>query len=322
MSNLHILCDLPFSGAALQLLKDGTSPHQLSFSYRAPGSSIYAPMVDPAMDGADIAFGHPGAGSVLASKQVKWLAVASAGFTPYDTPEFRKTAADRGLIVTNASHVFANACAEHLLSFMLAQSRALLPALGNRGDKAEVSQIKEKATCLRGEEVLILGFGHIGMRLIELLVPVQMKVTGMRRRPKGDEPISMVSLEELPGALAKADPVVNVLPDNAESAHFISTERLAQMKPGAAFYNIGRGATVDQEALMAALNSGHLGAAWLDVTVPEPVPADHPLRTTPRCFITPHMAGSHRTFMDGLARHFLQNLRLFIEGQPLLDRVM
>jgi phosphoglycerate dehydrogenase-like enzyme len=94
------------------------------------------------------------------------------------------------------------------------------------------------------------------------------------------------------------------------------------MKPGAIFYNIGRGATVDQEALVAALRSGRLGAAWLDVTDPEPLPPGHPLLRAPNCFITPHTAGGHHNEFEMLARHFLDNFRRFINGAPLRDRVM
>jgi len=122
--------------------------------------------------------------------------------------------------------------------------------------------------------------------------------------------------------LATADHVVNILPDNAASLRFISGKRLAEMKPGAIFYNIGRGTTVDQEALAASLRSGHLGAAWLDVTDPEPLPEAHPLRTAPRCFITPHTAGGSGNESETLIRHFLKNLKRFLQGAPLTDRVM
>jgi phosphoglycerate dehydrogenase-like enzyme len=94
------------------------------------------------------------------------------------------------------------------------------------------------------------------------------------------------------------------------------------MKPGAVFYNIGRGTTVDQDALLAALRSGKLAAAWLDVTEPEPLPDDHPLRAEANCFITPHIAGGHANEAETLVRHFLENFKRYQDGSPLLDRVM
>jgi phosphoglycerate dehydrogenase-like enzyme len=94
------------------------------------------------------------------------------------------------------------------------------------------------------------------------------------------------------------------------------------MRPGARFYNIGRGTTVDQAALMAALRSGHLGGAYLDVMEPEPLPPDHPLWTAPNCHITPHIGGGHREQDDNLARHFLANLARIERGEPLVDRIV
>jgi phosphoglycerate dehydrogenase-like enzyme len=134
--------------------------------------------------------------------------------------------------------------------------------------------------------------------------------------------VPVITEEQLPAALAEADHVINILPDNADSIRFFSTRRFAMMKRGAIFYNIGRGTTVDQDALVAALNSGHLGAAWLDVTDPEPLPTDHPLLKAPNCFITPHIAGGHLNESQTLVRHFLSNLRRFEAGVPLVDRIM
>jgi phosphoglycerate dehydrogenase-like enzyme len=94
------------------------------------------------------------------------------------------------------------------------------------------------------------------------------------------------------------------------------------MKRGAIFYNIGRGMTVDQEALVAALQSGQLGGACLDVTDPEPLPTDHPLWTAPNCLITPHTAGGQRFEKRVIVDHFLGNLRRFLAGEPLIDTIL
>ena len=98
--------------------------------------------------------------------------------------------------------------------------------------------------------------------------------------------------------------------------------RFAAVRPGAIFYNVGRGGTVDQHALLGALESGKLGAAYLDVTVPEPLPADHPLWTAPRCYITPHTAGGHSDEHERFVAHFIENLQRYTAGEPLLDRVI
>ncbi len=92
-------------------------------------------------------------------------------------------------------------------------------------------------------------------------------------------------------ALAVADHVVNILPDSPATTGWVSAARLAALKSGVRFYNIGRGTTVDQPALMAALASGHVAAAYLDVMDPEPLPPAHPLWAAKNCFITCHIGG-------------------------------
>jgi len=94
------------------------------------------------------------------------------------------------------------------------------------------------------------------------------------------------------------------------------------MKQGAILYNIGRGSTVDQDALAGSLRANHLGAAWLDVTDPEPLPEGHPLLTLPNCFITPHTAGGHHNEAETLVRHFLGNFQQFVQNKPLSNRIM
>ena len=98
--------------------------------------------------------------------------------------------------------------------------------------------------------------------------------------------------------------------------------RFAAMKPGARFYNVGRGTTVDQDALIASLKSGHLNAAYLDVMEPEPLPPAHPLWSAPNCFITCHLGGGTGDQDVKLARQFLENLRRFGKGEGLIDRVI
>jgi phosphoglycerate dehydrogenase-like enzyme len=175
---------------------------------------------------------------------------------------------------------------------------------------------------LQGQSVVILGFGSIARHLIELLRPFKVKIVAVRRQPKGDEGVTTITPKEMFPALGQADHVVNLLPGNDDSANFMAGPQFAAMKRGAVFYNIGRGTTVAQNALCSALHSGQVGAAWLDVIDPEPLPADHPLLSAPNCFITPHVGGGHANESEMLVRHFLENLQRFVAGNPLLDRVV
>lgn len=324
MTSYQIFSDSPLDETSTGLLQDGAAPHEILFPKTRAVSVLAKSEPDPSFGLADIAFGQPDVESIRRSEKLKWLHISTAGFTRYDTPEFRALVSERGLIVTNSSSVYAVACAEHVFAFMLAQSRLLPAALASQAANGseEWFRLRGNSISLRGQHVVILGFGGIATELVKLLAPFEMRITAMRRQPRGDEGFPTVTTEDLPDALATADHVINILPDNAASQNFINAERLAQMKPGVVFHNIGRGTTVDQEALVASLRSGHVGAAWLDVTEPEPLPADHPLRHEPNCHITPHIAGGHGDESGTLIRHFLKNLRLYQDGLPLRDRIM
>ncbi len=321
---MKIFSDAKLEPAAAENLRDGVTPHELLISKYLGASVLAKAAPDPAFGEAEIAFGQPDPGSVENSDNLRWVHLSSAGFTRYDTPEFRALATSRGIVVTNSSSVYAESCAEHAFAFMLAQSRRLPKALASQtaSGTPEWFQLRTTSSELRGQSVLILGYGSIAQRLAEMLAPFQMQITAMRRAPRGDESVKIVTPENLAPALAAADHIVSVLPENEASRHFIDREKLAAMKSGAIFYNIGRGATVDQQALAEALHSSHLAAAWLDVTDPEPLPADHALRLAPHCFITPHTAGGHRDESGTLVRHFLANFQLYVAGTALRDRIM
>jgi len=324
MKSLKIFSDTPFDAFSKTLLKEGAAPHDVVFSKTAAASILANAEPDSALLQAEIAFGQPDLASIQKNDGLRWVHVSSAGFTRYDTPEFRALAAARGILVTNSSSVYAAPCAEHVFSFMLAQSRALPHCLKSHAANGvpEWNELRQDSLSLRGQSLVILGFGAIARELIKLVAPFEMQLTAMRRTPRGDEGVNTVTPENLSTWLATADHVINILPDNPASRNFVDESLLAKIKPGAVFYNIGRGTTVDQSALLKSLRSGHLAAAWLDVTVPEPLPADHPLRSEPNCFITPHTAGGHRDEAGSLIRHFLANLTAFNEGRPLADRVM
>jgi phosphoglycerate dehydrogenase-like enzyme len=181
--------------------------------------------------------------------------------------------------------------------------------------------MRPRLRLLNEQTVLILGFGTIARRLVELARPLEMNLIAVRRVVKDDEKIRVVPTAAVEEWLPLTDHLVNILPANDGTRHFVNAERLARLKSGAMFYNIGRGTTVDQEALLAALQSGRLGGAYLDVTEPEPLPPEHPLWTAPRCLITPHIAGGFSVEKEQQVRHFLENLRRFEKGEALLDRI-
>jgi phosphoglycerate dehydrogenase-like enzyme len=216
---------------------------------------------DPSLAEADIAYGQPAPDDVLTYSRIGWVALSTAGYTRYDRDDFRQAMRSRGAPVTNSSSVFADPCAQQILAGMLALARNLPSQLRNQDGRRNWRYLEDRftASVLTGQTVVILGYGAIGRRLARLLAPFDMRLMALRRRADADAGVTMVSEGELPQALAKADHVINLLPDSLATRKFVDAARLAQFKPRARFYNIGRGTTVDQESLIQALDSGRLG---------------------------------------------------------------
>jgi phosphoglycerate dehydrogenase-like enzyme len=308
----------------MRLLGQGVGAHTLVLAQERQPSVLAHGRRDPALASADVAFGQPAPADCLASPSLRWIEVSTAGYTRYDNDAFREAVRSRGIAFTNASQVYADACAEHVLAMMLADGRRLLPSYGTQlGDRGwPQAERRSEARLLAGSTVVMLGFGAIGRRLAQLLGPFSARIYAVRRSIRSEPGVHVVPEGKLSQVLEEADHVVDVLPENEETRNYVNARRISCMKPGARFYNVGRGATVDQEALIEALAAGRLGAAHLDVTTPEPLPPGHPLWSAPNCFITPHMAGGRRDEAAELVRHFLSNLAAFETGAAMVDRVM
>jgi phosphoglycerate dehydrogenase-like enzyme len=321
---LTIWCNAKFSDAVMRRLADGTRDYRVLYASNASTSVLAAGGADPALAQADVAFGQPDAKQCMALPKLRWVEVTTAGYTRYDTPEFQEALRARGAAFSNVSTVFADPCAQHVLAMMLALGRQLLPSYRDQLNDHSWHYEKRRydSRLLNGQTVLMLGFGAIGRRLVELLAPFQMNLIAVRRQTRSERGVRIIPEENVSSALAAADHVVNILPENASTRNYVNARRLACLKPGARFYNVGRGTTVDQAALLEALQSGRLGAAYLDVFDPEPLPPEHPLWTAPNCFITPHTAGGHHDQDERIVEHFLQNLAAFQRGEPLVDRVV
>ncbi len=268
----------------------------------------------------DIAFGQPDKQIVIESPHLRWIHLTSAGYTNYDNEIVREALQKRGAVLTNSSGVYDEPCAQHALAMMLAFARQL-PQIERESGQWNSGAHRANSFLLNEQTVLFLGFGAIAQRLAELLAPFDCALFAFRRRKRGDETVKIIERSELEKILRQADHVVNLLPENDSTRGFMNAERFAQMAPGAHYYNIGRGATTDQEALLEVLNSRYLAGAYLDVTSPEPLPPEHPLWSAPNCFITPHSAGGHENEDWRLVMHFLQNLQRFENGEALNDVV-
>lgn len=321
---LTIYCNAAFPDSAAAYLARELGPHKLVRPASLQSSNLAAGSADPLLAGADVAFGQPDPDQALTLPRLKWVHLTTAGYTRYDRDDLRKALADRGGQLTTSSGVYAEPCAEHAFAFMLSMARQL-PAmvLDQAGERPwRQAEHRGNSRLLLGQSAVLYGYGTIAARLAEMLAPFKMDVVGVRRKVKGDEAVPVVTQAEADARLPRADHVVNILPAAAGTDRYFTADRFAKMKPGTIFYNIGRGTTVDQDALIAALKSGHLAAAYLDVTDPEPLPPTHPLWSAPNCHITPHTAGGHDDEFDRMAAHFVRNLRRYERGLALEDRVI
>ena len=322
MSGYKIWCNADLPPEAKSKLESGLSQHQLIFSSQKTGNLGSAGECSDLV-GADIAFGQPDPGQITTLESLKWVHITSAGYTRYDNDSVKAGFRQRGAIFTNSSSVYDDPCAEHVVAFILAQARQLLASIEAQTSTQSwvYGQLRPITHLLKDQTILIVGYGAIGKRLTELLKPFGPTLIGVRRMVKGDEPVPMHTIDELDDLLPRADHVVNILPANDQTDNYFDGARFAKMKPGVVFHNIGRGNTVNQEDLMTSLESGHIAAAYLDVTTPEPLPADHPLWKTKNCVITPHIAGGFAGEAIRLVEHFLENLGRFSSNSTLVDRL-
>ena len=323
-ARLRIWCNFPFQESAAALLREGTARHHL-FPLERPDDEPRNPdAASPAPADVDIILGQPDPETLISSPTLRWVQLTSAGFTRYDRDDVRQALHARCAVLTNSSHVFDEPCAQHLAAMMLALARRLPDCIDNqRGEKSWLQQHRHARTArlFGGETAMIYGFGAIARRLAQILAPLGLRIVGVRRAARGDEGVPILTPEEADARLGEADHVVDILPENDSTRRYFDAGRFARFKEGARFYNIGRGATVDQDALLAALAASRIESAYLDVTEPEPLPPEHPLWRAPNCWITPHVAGAHANEEERLVRHFLSNLEAFTGGRPLENRV-
>ncbi|UCD75743.1 MAG: D-2-hydroxyacid dehydrogenase [Phycisphaerales bacterium] len=257
-----------------------------------------------------------------AAKKLRWVQATSAGVDRYlAVPELRD---NERIVFTNMQGVHGPTIADHVFGMLLALTRDLRYYLDDaqRGTWNRQGSDTEPIA-LQGRTLLVVGLGGIGREVAQRGKGFGMRVLATRR--SDTPPPSYVDRQGKPDDLAEflteADVVVLCVPLTAETEGMIGAEELALMKRGSYLVNVARGKVVDTAALVRALEDGHLTGACLDVTDPEPLPADHALWGMPNVVITPHV--SSRSALTGGAWRalYLENLRRFGAGEPLLNVV-
>ena len=252
--------------------------------------------------------------SLLKSPNMRWLQSFSAGI---DNPFFTQML-NRGVRLTTASGTSASPIAQTVVLYMLALSRDMRRWMRNQ-DRREwtMHPIEE----LDGASLAVVGMGPIGEHVARLGVALGMRVEAVRRTPSGNEPCPTFPMADLHAIIGRADWVVVALPNTPETRGLFDTTAFAAMRPDARFINVGRGELVDEGALIAALQSGHLAGAGLDVFSTEPLPADNPLWSMDNVLITPHNSGWSSRADERAEDLFLDNLARYVRNEPLLNEV-
>lgn len=273
-------------------------------------------------EAAAIGWDGPTVDDILAAApRLRWLHQRGAGIDRIATPRL----VESDVVLTNGSGNHATNIAEHVLGLMLAFARRLPVLLRAQQQRNWQPPESREVFELSGQTLAVVGLGAIGAALGERAAALGMHVIGVvrhaegRAAPAGVERI--VGNAALDAVLGVADHVAITLPLTAETRGLFSATRLAAMKPGAYLYNIGRGAIVDHEALLAVLRSGRLAGAGLDVTDPEPLPADSPLWAEPGVIITAHTSGLTPHSLERYLALLLDNMRRYAGGEPLRNLV-
>lgn len=248
------------------------------------------------------------------SPRLRWIQAGGAGVNSYDLTDIAR----RGIVLTNASGVAAPNIAEHVMGMMLALARRIPALVHSQAAREWRDHVTHREVSeLLGATLLIVGVGDIGQDLAHRAAAFGMDVLGVRRRAMSELPgfTRVVGRGDLAKVVGSADHIVVTLPETPETRGMFDAELIAKMKPGAILYNVGRGPVIDTQALIAALESGRLGGAGLDVTDPEPLPAESPLWTMDNVLITSHTSGSTPRYWQRLLPLVTDNIRRIQAGE-------
>ncbi|HXG41262.1 MAG TPA: D-2-hydroxyacid dehydrogenase [Dehalococcoidia bacterium] len=254
--------------------------------------------------------------------RLRWLQLTSAGVDRLlESPVLRS-----GITVTTASGIHAVPIGEYVLGAMLALAKGFPQAMAAQRERAWRPYLPDE---LHGKTVAIVGLGAIGREVARLAKALGMRVLACRRScqepqerpPDAPEVDLLLPPSHLPQLLAEADYLVLAVPLTPETRGLIGRQELASMRQGACLINVARGPVVDEDALVEALRSGHLGGAVLDVFSQEPLPADSDLWGLPNVLLTPHISGGTPRYMERAVDLFCDNLRRYLAGEPLRNVV-
>ncbi|MCI1983929.1 MAG: D-2-hydroxyacid dehydrogenase [Bifidobacteriaceae bacterium] len=310
----HIVVAIPF-----------TASERATVEAAAPAALFAHSGKDVASDDdvalADIVMGNLPPRQLALAKNLQWVQLASAGADAYMAPG----KIPPNVTLTNCVGAYGQAVSEHMLAMLLSLMKNL--PLYRDNQRGHVWQNRGAVTTLVDANVVVLGLGDIGGHFARLVSALGAHVIGVRRHASAPMPESgvqrIVTMDQLPQILPQADVVASFLPGGIETHHMLGAAFFASMKHTSYFLNGGRGSVVDTDAVRDALVNGRLAGAGLDVTDPEPLPAEDSLWDVPNALITPHIAGGYQLpqTLENVAAICAGNLRHFLANEPLRNTV-
>ena len=330
---VHVLCTRPLRAAHLERLKS-LSP-RLRIEHRLVASGDVAAVMTPEVEVLLSTFPPH---SAEAFPALRWYQSTSAGVdrvlqTPFGHSSVR---------ITTTSGLHAITVGEYTLGLMIALARDFLGYLDFQRRSCwpqhplpPYEQFPGRD--LRGATVLIVGYGSIGRQVARLCDTLGMRVLAVKRDPAartdegfafprtgdpaGELPERIVGPAQLEAVLPEADFIVLAAPSTADTRQLLGRREFTLMREDAILINVARGDLIDEAAMVDALSQGRIAAAGLDVFATEPLPPDSPLWTLKNVIISPHVAGCSPRYDDYVMEIFSENLRRYLNGEPLLNEV-
>lgn len=267
---------------------------------------------------ADGFIGGPSREVIQAAKKLKWVQIPSAGVENYRYPELINS----DIIMTNYKQVASPAIADHAMSMLLAFTRGLnqfIPARTEENWVRRAYELKE----LQSMTALVIGVGGIGSNVARRAWAAGMKVIGVDPKDLNPSPFvqELVFPDRLDSVIPQADVVFICTPHTPESEGMFGEKQFDLMKEGSYFIAVSRGKVYSMDGLIRSLKSGKLAAAGVDVTVPEPVPAGHPLWKFENVIITPHVATISQFERKRQMEVLRENVARFAKDEPMLHVV-
>ena len=308
-NNMKIVVTPPFTAEQKEMIRKAAGENELVFCEKPD-------LTEEILADAEVVLGNLDNPAQLKwTIKLKWIQLNNAGTEGYCVPG----ALPEGAVLTNATGAYGLAISEYMVGCLFVLRKKLHQYHSNQLEHKW--QSAGHVGVVQGTTVLVLGLGDIGRTFAGKMKAFGCYTIGVKRRmsEKPAEVDELYTIEDLDKLLPRADVIAMSMPGNASTRHTLNRERIGMLKENAVVINVGRGPAIDTDALSDALYAGKLAGAALDVTDPEPLPADHPIWDAPGALITPHTSGGYALpeTLAQIAVICAENLERYLRGEGL-----